>query len=1552
MAEGRAPIKIGTGYIEITPKVLQKDIDELRKKLLGEMAKLGTSAGKEISKGVQEGIATLPKEVAKQAKKAKEAVEKEGLDTKKTLKRLEKELTKEFGEETAKRFKDFRKQELKKQKLIEETSSETKKALRDAVRLEEKANKDRLTSAERLEKNRLKLQEENRKAHERAERDKTKEEARQLKLRESAEREARKRQAAAQREALRQQVAAQREATRQQVAEIRRIAAADRAAAQDGIAAAQLRMTQLRDQMQTMRRQTATTTTTTQTYFRRTETSLKNMGTWFDTVGTSISEAGNILTTKFLAPLALAGTALTALGVGNADKRLLGQLGLSASGVSKQTSADQMKAIQNYAIDTPFSIDVMHEYQMKLIRSVAGSDKDWFKGGDKRTNAANNAAVKTTDLIMSIGDSMARAGNLNPTQFQRAMYAMDMIMDMDRAPTRSVKQLAAASGMPASELANLLGFKDSQEMWKVIGTPAFQGTKTKKAGVTGTEIMNAMLNFWNPDKYPGTQTGDGSVGFASKMTSQTITGRLQQMKERSVFELGNLFVKEGKGGQYNYTDLGQKIMGKQVPVYGEDRKGNQVVTGYRNEGGILNQVTDMAKKYSPSIEKFLKLFLDSLSKFIKMIDSVANFFKEHPVFTQLATSIGQFLVKWGPLIVAVGLLSKVLGKSIGLVGKLLSPAAAVTRGAVNAGRGTGRLVGQARAGSAARREALANGASRSDARQAGRDAYRDRRTQNRAGDTRGAGRRALDGFMGEDSNVRDQQRQLRELEAEFRQARDEATRLRTELRDINRESLRQIADALAGNGANSVQGAANQAQQNLNQAQTQAQQLNRTNLTTVGNALQGVKDHADEVVKALKDAAAEVKTLDGRKLGSLRAQQVETTSKRVVELKKAVNETSDAVHTLNGKSLSALRDHFQQLTNAAKESTKEIKNANSAVNTLKSKSLKALRDWFDKVTKAANEAYKKVGTRTGTGSLNGRVKSLADQSLKKLYDAVNKLATNLEKAKKEAQSLDTSLDSIGKKSPGSSGSGGKKPKPRKPARGGIINANGLLTRATGGVVPGYQPWVDSVPAILSPGEAVLRPEVTNHLGEDQINAWNAMAVRGQLSRHARGGVAGGRGRFNLDSIKELVDLQNIYPVGISAFRTMSMDSASDRLGGSSQNGVLRTGDGTSRFLGGSAADKFRGMYDWMTEDIWTQLKKLPTVVGQVAGALAGAVSPVQGEYFWNDVWKGNGNILDRGKTYLGDMFSTKTLGKVWDNLTSGLWDSAKSLWDTGKGLLTDPVGMVSGAVGDVYDTVKGSYNNLVGMVDTVKEFMDSPKDYAGRVFNEFMTTAQESMPNTKGLFDFSSGSRVNTKSPDMDATMASIPVKGGKGAEKWRLVASQAMSMLGLPPSALSTVLYRIQMESGGNPNIVNKWDSNWKAGHPSVGLMQVIGPTYGAYAGPFKGTGPKLYGTSTNPLANIYAGLNYARNRYGARWQSVLAGKTGYATGTMSASPGLAMVGEKGRELVAFGGGERVFNNTDTEGLLNGKKYEIHIHEARNEPTPQAVLRALQTAEALYTHL
>jgi len=119
----------------------------------------------------------------------------------------------------------------------------------------------------------------------------------------------------------------------------------------------------------------------------------------------------------------------------------------------------------------------------------------------------------------------------------------------------------------------------------------------------------------------------------------------------------------------------------------------------------------------------------------------------------------------------------------------------------------------------------------------------------------------------------------------------------------------------------------------------------------------------------------------------------------------------------------------------------------------------------------------------------------------------------------------------------------------------------------------------------------------------------------------------------------------------------------------------------------------------------------------------------------------------------------------------------------------------------------------------------------------------------------------------------------------------------------LNTVERRMNQESGGNPTIVNKWDSNWLAGHPSVGLMQVIAGTFAAYAGKFRNTGPFSYGVSVNPLANTYAGLNYAMHAYGSL--SALNRPGGYDSGGLL-QPGWTMAynGTGRPETVTPGGG------------------------------------------------
>jgi SLT domain proteins len=81
-----------------------------------------------------------------------------------------------------------------------------------------------------------------------------------------------------------------------------------------------------------------------------------------------------------------------------------------------------------------------------------------------------------------------------------------------------------------------------------------------------------------------------------------------------------------------------------------------------------------------------------------------------------------------------------------------------------------------------------------------------------------------------------------------------------------------------------------------------------------------------------------------------------------------------------------------------------------------------------------------------------------------------------------------------------------------------------------------------------------------------------------------------------------------------------------------------------------------------------------------------------------------------------------------------------------------------------------------------------------------------------------------------------------------------------------------IKYESGGNPNAINRWDSNAAAGHPSKGLMQTIDPTFSRWALPG-------HTDIWNPVDNIIAGVRYAIGRYGS--VSAVPGVVGMKDGT-----------------------------------------------------------------------
>ncbi|MFJ2187829.1 transglycosylase SLT domain-containing protein [Kitasatospora sp. NPDC087861] len=1553
MASSRGPIKVGSGYIDIFPKVDPEGAQRFKAQLVKEMEKAGTQAGQVFGTAATKGFEGLPKAAATAAKKAKAAIEAEGKDSAETLARIERELTAQFGSEAARRFKEARKLEVEKQALAEETSTVTQRALRATVAQETEAatarsratqatERERLASLRRQAEAAAQTAREERASRQRALEDEARIdreiEATRLRL----ERETQ----AAIRETARVRQQAQQQTIRGELAQV--------AAVRDGL------RQQLAETRTTLSQISASHTSVVATIGKAWKKGFEGV----EKFGTGLSEAGHLVTNNLVSPLGLAAAAATAFGVKSADSMISAQTGLRGMGVELKDVNSLLTEMTQYGIETPYSVNDMLKYGTRYTRANAAHNKK-FASSDPLEHAegSREVAQRSVDMVKMIGDSAAYGGVLDPKMVSDGMYALEVIQDMGRTPLRNLKQLERATGIPAQQIAKLVGFHDRaftpaelegrKKMAKDAGADLdppttyeasaqlmdFMANAKDTGGLSGEQLIEKLLEHWRDPKM-------GIMGSAKRMGGATVGSRIENMKEQAQFKLGQLFYSEGEDGSYNYTGLGQKIMGHKV----SDKDGT------RFEGGLLNDVQDIGKDVFPTLKLMVEKFIDTLSRFTKWIKQAADYLEEHPALRDLVLKAAELGAVLGPLAIGAGILLKLVGKAGKLAGTMTSVAAAPVVAAGRGVRGASRIVRQARAGVQSRGEG--------DGFLSG---YRQRRIE------------LTGGTSGDDRRVRNE---IQALEAQIRQADARTAELRRDLQAVNNTQLRTLIGELSGNGNRSVEGAAQAAHTELTQARTQGvEALNRATLSGLQRELGDSRQKAALLIAELQTAQREVAQLDAKRLVAFKV-QVDGAHGAVTDLRLKVEETSLSVGRLDGKnlnglraeftqahsaanslyekigmgvgatsvagrvglldqrSLSGLRSEFTQLHGAADLVHEKVGQGTGAlsvagrVGLLNQRSLSGLRAEFDAVHSSAESVYTKIGQGTGEGSVAGRVGLLNNRSLKDITERIEKLSAALMAAHGHAKSLDDSIDNISKKAPGghSSGTPSKPDTPKK-------------KYAAGGVLPGYAPGVDSIPAILSPGEAILRPEVTAALGPALIHSWNAAARKGQLSRYAGGGIAG---RFGFDDIRNAIQLQNVFPYATAAARVMSYSKASDDIGGDAQFGMLGVGSNTSRWVGSGVADRFKGIFDFVTTDSWSLLRRVPTVLGQVAGTLGGSISPILGQYFWDDIWKGDGNILRRGERFLGDTFSTHTLTEALGNLGGGVWESLKAVVGGAKDLITDPVGTVKEGINGIWDVASAEVDQVVDMVQAVKGIYDAPGDYAESVLEDVLSTAKEALPNTDGLFDFSSGSKVSATIPvsdlDFHDMLGGRLDPTGDQVTRWRPTVQRVLGELGLDQSYTDLVLHRIQVESSGDPNAVNNFDSN--ALNPNIGasagLMQTIPATFAAYAGPYQYLG------RLNGLASIYAGLNYAIHRYGAGWPQALSGNSGYWSGTLSASPGLKLVGEQGPELVNFRGGERVHNAGDTRRMLQGKTYEIHIHEAKAEDTTQAVLRAMQYAEVM----
>lgn len=235
-------------------------------------------------------------------------------------------------------------------------------------------------------------------------------------------------------------------------------------------------------------------------------------------------------------------------------------------------------------------------------------------------------------------------------------------------------------------------------------------------------------------------------------------------------------------------------------------------------------------------------------------------------------------------------------------------------------------------------------------------------------------------------------------------------------------------------------------------------------------------------------------------------------------------------------------------------------------------------------------------------------------------------------------------------------------------------------------------------------------------------------------------------------------------------------------------------------------------------------------------------------------------------------------------------------------------------IGDFFGGAWAKFKDFTG---NIADYISNPKKLVQMAIDKFtdfsgylepgLSMAKNAVSSTVGI----ATKFIKDKLKDFGG---SVNYKASAGVEQWRATAKKALELTGQYTEAnLNRLLMQMRSESGGNPNAINNWDINAKMGIPSKGLMQVIDPTFRAYA--MKGFDKNIY----DPMSNILAAIRYTLARYGSLergWKG-----HGYANGGFPKVGEMFYARESGPELVGkIGNRSAVVNNQQiVDSVSNG---------------------------------
>jgi hypothetical protein len=483
-----------------------------------------------------------------------------------------------------------------------------------------------------------------------------------------------------------------------------------------------------------------------------------------------------------------------------------------------------------------------------------------------------------------------------------------------------------------------------------------------------------------------------------------------------------------------------------------------------------------------------------------------------------------------------------------------------------------------------------------------------------------------------------------------------------------------------------------------------------------------------------------------------------------------------------------------------------------------------------------------------------------------------------------------------------------------------------LKFSAGGVVPGYAPKVDDVPAMLSKGEGVMVPEFVRAVGPDMIKDWNSKARAGR-ALFADGGIVGGDAwvaKHKNDPFKGYDDaltsaLKAVVDPSLALLRKMS-----------------------GAFSNLEATDTQKG-YPWL--HTWAQkLDKLANSGGSATAVLNVAKHELGGP----------GSHSNKYNAFNNEAWCADFVSWVVDHAHAN-----KAYWNS-----PSPTPQHRWALADAW----------IHRGDSVPFSQAKPGDVINWPGQHVGIVEKGYSGGTVGTIEGNHNPRFVVRATRSNGTLSrphwsAIPGTNGQTASPWPGSVPKASGPLGNIPVG------QFNHQEGNSPSqnrnlglsiLKNMgWQKYWGAvdyifQHESSWNHHARNAGSGAYGIPQSLPGSKMASQGadwrTNPVTQIYWGLNYMQSRYGSPngaesfWKS----HHWYADGAWEIPNLQSAVLHKGEMVVPEQPAEAFRDALARRGADratpdSGVTYDVTINAAPDVPTEKTIIKALSYAHTMY---